>query len=230
MGRRSRRRARPPRVTTAGPATVHALKAARPSAPRSPGTAPTARAAARRATRRRDRRRAGARRARRRRARRRISAPRAKASAESARSRCLRRAAPALPRPSAWPRIARARHFLVVDLARLLGKARADVLGAAHDLAQLRDQLRRECPAIRLRAAGRRAARWRSSPFGHAHARRRQRARPSRTSQTGQRTRPRACWRVELLARGEPALEAVALRAGEVVDDHGALTAEAAGR
>src|SRR5262249_4285592 len=98
------------------------------------------------------------------------------------------------------------RRFLVMDLARLFGEAPADVLGVAHELTQLRDDLggQPECCIARRLFVGR-FGRWRVvargtlgaphtpplAPLTRADGNRSMRA----SSHTGHVTSLRSCWR-----------------------------------
>src|SRR5262249_1686072 len=109
------------------------------------------------------------------------------------------------------------RRFFVVDLARLFRKPLTDVLGIAHDLAQLGEETRID--------AGDRIVR-RDGSFGHGSLRFRDahfgRRAPLDIASIADRARHEA--RVLLAAkigpRLEPALEGVSAGTDEVVDDH----------
>src|SRR5690349_11243505 len=113
-----------------------------------------------------------------------------------------------------------------MDLARFLGEAAPDVLGVAHDLAQLRDRLDRQAErgvvgrvALFRRLGGRRVVAC--GAFCDADARRRQ-ALDVRIVANGARDERALLLSCELLARGEPALEAMPMRAAKLENDHAA--------
>jgi hypothetical protein len=127
------------------------------------------------------------------------------------------------------------RCLVVMDLARFLGKAPADIFGIANDFAQFCDHLARQpCDGVVTRGAlgvGRLRGRgtFAACAFGDTDLRRRESVDVDVIAD-GTNDERRGLLPIEFFGRGEPPFEAMAVRASEVKNDHDEKTGTACAR